>query len=160
MPRIVVLAVISGALTLSVAMGRAPRDKKEGGAMEDVAKLAATEASPSFWRGAQSGVSKPDIRVVKEEKAWAALWKEEFNTEAPKVDFSRYFAVAVFLGLRNTGGYGVEFLTPVAEKGKVRIAYRVKSPGTGSFVIQAFTQPYAIQLYRKTPLEVTVEKGG
>ncbi|MFC1678961.1 protease complex subunit PrcB family protein [Elusimicrobiota bacterium] len=150
-----------GALALTLGMGRVPPEKKRGEKpMDDGANIMVTGVSPSVWSGGNCGVGKPESRVIEDGKSWAALWREEFATDAPDVDFSEHFAVAVFLGLRNTGGYSVEFLPPVAGDGEVRIGYRVSSPSPSGFVIQAFTQPYAIQLYRKTPLKVTVGEVG
>ncbi|MFH1726124.1 MAG: protease complex subunit PrcB family protein [Elusimicrobiota bacterium] len=146
-----------GAIALCLGMARTPPGK-EANDMKDVSRLMVTEASPSGWNGHDCGVTEPAARVVEDAREWSSLWKEAFSAEAPPVDFEKHFAVAVFLGLRNTGGYSAEFLAPVADEGAVRIPYRERAPAASSFVIQAFTQPYAIQLYRKTSLRVKVER--
>lgn len=157
--RIICCGVL-GALVFALGMGRVPPTKKEKKPMEDGADIVTTGVSPSTWSGGNCGVGKPEARLIEDAKSWAALWKEELATAAPEVDFTKHFAVAVFVGLRNTGGYGVEFLPPAVSGGEVVIGYRVSSPAPTGFVIQAFTQPYAIQLYRKTALKVRVEEAG
>ena len=80
------------------------------------------------------------------------------NRKAPPVDFSKYFAAAVFIGLRQTGGYAVEFLPPESDGKTAKVPYRIKSPGKGGFVTQAFTTAYAIQLYTRPGLPIQVEE--
>jgi len=141
---------------VAAGMGRKPpagRAQKED-SMTDVSGLAATDVTPSRWSGSYSGRQEPGSVVVADAQDWQDIWKQAFGKEAPTVDFNKYFAVAAFAGLRNTGGFSVEFLPPAAEGSSVTIPWRVKPPGKGAFVTMAFTQPFAIQLYRKTPLPV------
>ena len=79
--------------------------------MEDAAGLEVT-GSLSVWEGGNCAVSKPETRTILNASEWKALWQEEFSKDPPEVDFEKHFAVAVFLGLRNTGGYSVEFAFP------------------------------------------------
>ena len=106
------------------------------------------------WQGSFSSVTKPEEEIVTDAGAWAALWRK-IGQAAPNVDMSRSFAVAVFLGTRPTGGYGVVFLPPSIEQGEIVIAYREKKPSGMTF--EALTQPYAVQLYPKTGLPVRLE---
>jgi hypothetical protein len=146
---------------LAAGMGRKPPERRaqKEGSMTDVSNLAATDVTPSRWSGSYSGRQDPGVAVVADAESWQDLWKNAFSKEAPAVDFNKYFAVAAFAGLRNTGGYSVEFLPPVSDGSSATIPWRVRAPGKGAFVTMAFTQPFAIQLYRKTPLAVkTVEE--
>ena len=149
-----------GLASLACGMARRPRTPapaKEG-KMTDVSDLTVTDVSPSRWSGAYCSSEEPGAVLVKDAQAWAGLWKKDFDKEAPPVDFSKYFAVAVFAGLRNTGGFSVELLAPSASDSEVAIGYRIKSPAPGAFVTMAFTQPFAVQLYRKTALPVKLEE--
>lgn len=143
-------------------MGRRPpadgeRTRREDGTM-DVSVMTVKDVSPASWQGASCGVSKAASLKVESAEEWEKLWKEAFNREAPSVDFKKRFAVAVFLGLRQTGGYSVEFLEPQARADAAVIRYRTRGPGPSSFVIQAFTTPYAIRLYNRVPDPVAVEE--
>lgn len=110
------------------------------------------------WEGPFCSVARPEARVVSDAAAWSALWKEAFGLEAPEVDFARKAAVAVFLGPRNTGGYSVEFLEPVPGRQSFVVRYRERRPSPRGFVIQAFTQPYAIRLFPKTGVPLSVSE--
>lgn len=124
----------------------------------DISQMASPDTSPSHWEGGRCSVSEPSARLIRTKTEWAELWGSALEGDAPVVDFKKHFAVAVFAGLRNTGGYGVDFLPPVLEDGFVIIAYRLTSPSPSGFVIQAFTQPYAIKLYRGTDIPVRLRK--
>lgn len=144
-------------LMAAAALGMA-RKPPQGGTMPDAAELKVSEPAPSSWRGGQCGMSKPAVRTISSDVDWSALWREAFRQEAPQVDFGKYFAVAVFLGARPTGGFSVEFPPPLRDEGVIVIPYRVLAPGKSSFVIQAFTSPYGIQLYRRIDEPVSVRE--
>ncbi len=132
-----------------MGMAKTPPEKKK--TMQDPASLIVTqrEDGPSFWKGGNSNSAETAL-LIESEEAWKSVWMERIGSEAPGVDFSKYTALVVFLGSRNTGGYGIEFLPPALEEGSVILGWREKKPAPGGFVIQAFTQPYAVQLYRKS----------
>lgn len=142
---------------LALLLGMAKSPPKEKQPMEDPAKLIVSQRpdGPSAWKGGYSQ-SPGETALVRDADAWTALWKEKIGQPAPPVNFDEYVAVAVFLGSRNTGGYGVEFLPPEMDANAVVFGYREKKPAPGGFVMQAFTQPYAIQLYRKPSVPVEV----
>lgn len=117
--------------------------------MTDIASLMVKDATPSKWEGAHCSESSPGEHLIKDNAAWQALWKKSFGQEAPTVNFSKYIAAVVFVGTRNTGGYGVDFLPPREEDEAIILPYTLSTPS--GFVIQAFTQPYGIQLYHTPP---------
>lgn len=130
------------------AMGKAPPPESERPAAQVPARRP-EEAGVSEWRGQSCGIAAPKAVLVADADAWAELWKSALSGEPPAVDFTKHVAAAVFLGLKNTGGYSVEFLEPETSGGNTVLRWRMKTPGKGSFVIQAFTQPYAIKLFPK-----------
>lgn len=144
-------------LFCAAALGMA-RVPPQGGTMSDSVDLKASGPAQSSWQGGQCGMSKPAVRTISSDADWSALWREAFRQEAPKVDFGKYFAVAVFLGARPTGGFSVEFPPPLRDEGVIVIPYRVLAPGKSSFVIQAFTSPYGIQLYRRIDEPVSIRE--
>ncbi len=106
------------------------------------------------WQGQQCGVSIPTARVVRTASAWAAVWTA-LGKPPPAADFSKSFAVAVFLGRKPTGGFSVEFLPPRKDtSGALLIPYREKRPQ--GFVTQAISQPFAVRIFRGTPFRVSV----
>jgi len=152
------LAAAAAALALSPAawgMGKRP-PKAEGGAMENATGLTVSEVSPNEWRGQYCGVAEPDARVIGDLREWEKLWREAFSKTFPAVDFGKHLALAVFLGTQRTGGYSIEFLEPLADKDNAILRYKLHAPSARQFVTQAFTQPYAVKLYKKSPLKVQV----
>ncbi|HAH05156.1 MAG TPA: hypothetical protein DCM05_01320 [Elusimicrobia bacterium] len=154
-----VLAVLlsaAGAPAPAHALGKFP-PKKEA-AVNGSAKIAVADVSPNFWKGPHSASNAPAAFTAETAEDWSKLWTQYLNRKAPPVDFSKYFAAAVFIGLRQTGGYAVEFLPPESDGKTAKVPYRIKSPGKGGFVTQAFTTAYAIQLYTRPGLPIQVEE--
>lgn len=120
----------------------------------EAAKNATADVTPNEWRGAFCGEAKPSARIIESGSEWDRLWQDSVKQPAPEVDFSKYVAAVVFLGSQPTGGYTIEFLGPLSDGVELVLRYRPRAP-TG-MVIQAFTQPYAIKLYRKTGLKVSL----
>ncbi|MBI3299952.1 MAG: protease complex subunit PrcB family protein [Elusimicrobia bacterium] len=147
--------LLAAAVLAALGMARRPPEKK----MTDPAALAAVDVIPAEWRGAQCAVTEPGARVINDAAAWAALWTSAFGTTAPAVDFKDYVAVAVFAGLKPSGGWSPEFLLPeAAAPGAVVVPYQIKGPGPGAFVTMAFTKPYAVRLYRRPALPLRAEE--
>ena len=97
-------------------------------------------------RGDQSNVETSKQAVSRTAAQWATMWKEHnWENPAPRVDFSKEMAVAVFLGTQQTAGVTVQ-ITEVAPKatGGVVIRYRVTRPAAGQVSAQVLTFPYHI----------------
>ncbi len=96
------------------------------------------------WNGQHCGVQSPEHRVIQTADDWQALWKD-LGKAAPSADFSKQFAVAVFVGPKPTGGYKIEWSEPKKEGARLVVRFEVKAP-TG-MVTQAFTQPWDVRLF-------------
>jgi hypothetical protein len=147
---LLVLAVLSLGMARRAPEKKSPQKRRPA---MDVSQLMVADAQ---WHGLQCQVTKPEHQIVKDKAAWEALWSRAFKQPAPPVDFSKRFAVAVFAGVRHTGGYSVVFLPAESDGKDVVIKYRIRAPGKGSFVIQAFTQPYSVQMFKATQAQVRV----
>lgn len=101
---------------------------------------------PMEWKGQFCAVSAAEHVVVETPKDWEKLWKD-IGKPAPQADFSKHFAVAVFLGHRRTGGYSVRWEEPKAEKGTLTVRYAVAPPE--GMAMQALTQPWDVRLFNK-----------
>ena len=110
------------------------------------------------WKGQFSGISARYVSVIKDADEWKKLWMETFRKDAPSVDFEKHVAGCVFVGSKNTGGYGVEFLEPADKDGVMVIRWREKTPAPGGMVIQAFTQPWAIKLFPRPSGDIKIEQ--
>ena len=112
----------------------------------------------SEWKGQFSGISVGYVSVIKDVDEWKKLWTETFKKDPPPVDFEKNVAGCVFVGSKNTGGYGVEFLEVAAKEGVMVIQWKEKTPAAGGMVIQAFTQPWGIKLFPRAAGDITIDQ--
>lgn len=108
------------------------------------------------WKGAFCQVSSASYRIVHSNEEWRRLW-EEIGKPAPAADLKRNFAVAVFAGTYNTGGYNVYFDKPLETSSRFTARYGITKPPKNGMVIQALTQPFAVRLYPRTEKSIDVE---
>ena len=117
-------------------------------------QIGVKERSFMEWKGQFCAVNEPSHRLIMDQNQWSALWRE-LGQETPAADLAENFGAAVFLGTCSTGGYSVKVLDPALEDGRLVVRYKVSPPRGLS--IQALTQPYAVRLFPRSPLEVRME---
>lgn len=105
------------------------------------------------WKGQYGGPIDPGTEVALDAGAWMRLWLI-VGQDAPVLDFTQYFAVAVFAGERPTGGYTVEFLDPVPKGMDVTVRYRINRPS--GFSTQAIAQPWKVRAFPRVKGKVFV----
>ena len=143
-PVLAILTVACGACLGPANKGAAPAPEigfKEAAAME--------------WKGLFCGVLQGSHRVLSTAADWRQAWADAGQAAPPTPDFKAYFAVIVFLGQRNTGGYGVRWTDPESSGATTVARYRIVTPRGLS--IQVLTQPYAVKLFPRTAPEIRVE---
>lgn len=100
----------------------------------------------SVHRGYQSGVVHTTIVEIHDRSEWEQLLtsrdNKEFSATAPAIDFETHFVIAMYLGSRPSGGYGVEIKRIVADAGKATLHVAEGFPGKGCVVITVQTTPY------------------
>jgi len=104
-------------------------------------------AFATLAKGAVSGVAGPAQIVVRNPVDWASLWARHtrFLTAPPPlpaVDFSADMVVALYLGERPSGGYGVEITRIERTDAGLSIRYRATKPYPGAMQTQALTHPF------------------
>jgi hypothetical protein len=110
-------------------------------------------------KGAMSSVEARREVVIRSAADWAALWKEHgVRDPLPAVDFSREMVVGVFLGVRNTTGYGVEIVRAVGNGSVMTVQYVEASPGRDAITAQVLTAPYHLAAMPKHDGEVRFQK--
>lgn len=102
-------------------------------------------------QGNQSGFKDNEtrLRVVTDSASWQEFWHEHTRIsseppEPPAVNFTDRFVAAVFLGMRPSGGYGINVTGVVVEDGRYRIHYEEIAPGRGCATPAVVTHPHAI----------------
>lgn len=109
------------------------------------------------YLGTVARATTPETAAIRDEAAWRDFWVNNVGaaTAPPAVDFTRYMAVAVFLGAKPTTGYAVRIIgvdrTP---DDRLTALYRVTTPQSGQAVATTATSPYAIALVRVSAMPV------
>jgi hypothetical protein len=110
------------------------------------------KAAPPEWQGAHSIQVEPLALIITDELAWISLWQRRVGPKtAPRVDFTKYFVVCVFLGEKRTGGYGVHFGQPFIRGRNLVIPYKEIAPAPDKFVTQALTYPFHCKAFERNP---------
>jgi hypothetical protein len=98
---------------------------------------------------AHSGVTERRREVIRDEASWARLWAEIHAgfTPAPplpSVDFGQHMLIAVALGTRPSGGFGVKVRGVTSRGERLEVAVLESCPAAGAMVTQSLTQPVEV----------------
>lgn len=111
----------------------------------------------TVWQGTQSGITEAAQLMARSPGEWGNLWQR--IGEPPPGELPQgTMAVAVFAGLRNTGGFTVEIASPIQERAgetvtvtRVVVPFTIKAPPADAMVSQAQTTPWAVRLIEAYP---------
>ena len=114
-----------------------------------------TEERPGAYRildqGSYSAYDEPEPMAIlinnqtELEQAWTLLKGNQVPLPpAPQVDFTQKSVLAIFQGLRNTGGYGFEIRSAKLSGDQLSVRIVMQSPKAGTLVTQALTSPYVL----------------
>jgi hypothetical protein len=111
------------------------------------------------WSGAHSGVGDRVQRVIRTQGDWQKLWSQARASEtpappAPKIDWGREMVIAVFMGERNSGGYGVAIREVKFGEKEIVVSVEESSPPADAITIQVMTQPYHVVVVKRSDLPV------
>ena len=106
-----------------------------------------------------SGIDRPQQSVAKTAAEFQTLWQQHApGRPMPSVDFAKTMVVAVFLGSRPTGGFGVE-ITGVRTEGDATIVrWSERKPAPGQMASQVITAPSFIATVPRRDGPVRFEK--
>jgi len=116
----------------------------------------------SLTSSAQSGVQEQRVVVARDAAAWSQAWRDHGGLqlpapEPPAVDFEREMVVAVFLGQRGSGGYGVTIEAIERTATGLLVKARESRPDPDTLVTMALTAPmHAVAVERVPGDEVTL----
>jgi hypothetical protein len=132
-------------LYLALAAGLAlPR-----GASAAATASAEQSVAPSrAWYGQYSGDGERGFLVIHSSRQFAVLAEHlQASAAQPSLDEARETAIAVYLGQRPTGGYGVKLVSARVTAGVLTVHVAEKQPAPDSFTTQALATPYAIFVF-------------
>ena len=117
----------------------------------------ANQASELEWTGAHSTRAEFSVVVARTELAWNRLWAELSRSPPVTFDSDNQIVIAVFLGLRRTGGFAVNIST--TEDGPVFYTVNVteNKPAPEAMVTQALTTPYVIRIVPHSDRPVMIQ---
>ncbi len=110
--------------------------------------LPADAAPGTYWQGDRSQAFERAYVVARTQQEWTDLWSR-VGEPAPADLPGDQMAVGVFLGPRDTGGYGVAIDTVRQDGGDIVVGYHEHVPGPAQAVAQMQTSPYAVRLLPK-----------
>lgn len=119
-----------------------------GRVAEEVSFSRVTVADPQA-----AGAPPPQEMVFTDAAAWESFRQQYPGLSLPDVDFATQNVAAVFLGVRNTGGYSVRIdrITYDSEARHTRLFATERQPGPGCIVTQALTYPLDIVVFPARP---------
>lgn len=100
--------------------------------------------------GAQAvGVDAPSYRLLRTRDELSQAWNQAYGAALeppplPPADLARETLVAVFLGPKPTGGYGLDVRAASLEGGDLYLDVREVAPAPGSMVTQVLTSPWLV----------------
>ena len=96
------------------------------------------------WSGPHSPAEKSATLVIRTAGEWTALWRRIGNEPPRPIDAKSEIAVAIFIGERRTGGYGVELVAVRTIDNELVVEYRERTPPPNSMVPQVITSPWVV----------------
>lgn len=82
--------------------------------------------------------------IIDNQKALHALFQSVGVVDTPKIDFTKNQVVALFLGMKRTGGYSISVDRVEEVEGELIIYKKVEGPKVDEMVTTALTNPFVI----------------
>jgi hypothetical protein len=109
-------------------------------------------------RGQTSSISDQKHLVIRDEQGLKDIWQQIDDARGlPEIDFENNMVIAVFMGERPTGGYGIEIESIDAYADRITVNIVETEPGPDELTTQALAYPYHIVTTEKTEMEVRFE---
>lgn len=139
-------AIMTGCVTHQKGEDGKPGEPGKSG-VENLKTTAEFEILKQEGYGGRATKSNVEINS---QDALNALYKELNLGEAPKVDFKKKMAVALFMGQKNSGGFSVTVSSVIVKNGIATVMVKYTEPGPDDMVTSAITNPYCIAVIPKT----------
>ena len=115
-------------------------------------------------RGQYGDIVEGTQTVLRDEDAYASFWErlhaaQSSVPERPGVDFQERVVIAVVLGQRSSGGYGVKIDAVMASEkgGQMKVQFTETVPGDNCYVTSALTSPYVLAIVEAQDVDITFE---
>lgn len=96
-----------------------------------------------------SGFNAASFRLVRSADELERLWTRFYGSQltmpdTPRLNFERETVIAVMLGEKPTGGYGLEVVRVFEESNELYVDVRITEPAEDAVVTQALTSPWEL----------------
>ncbi len=123
-------------------------------------------ATQAQWQGQNALSQAPLTLTAREASGWQAIKNQLHPKDAallPAALPKGQMAVAVFLGTRSNGCYGVEIIRTerrfaAGERDELAVIYQERAPKANALCSQALTSPWAIKFVTASPQQPNFEK--
>lgn len=93
------------------------------------------------------GFSQSDYIFITDESQLLSVWNKAYGAQLsvpalPQIDFTRETLVAIFMGEKPTGGFGIQIDDISLDQGAVYINMQLLEPAPGMMMTQALTSPW------------------
>jgi len=110
-------------------------------------------------KGPMSGIDTARQVTVRSAADFATLWKSHAaDRKMPDVDFNTNMVVGIFLGGRQTAGFGVEIVSAQPEGAALVVKYKETRPSRDAISAQVITTPFHLVAVPKFEGTVRFEK--
>ncbi|AWG26418.1 protease complex subunit PrcB family protein [Flavobacterium kingsejongi] len=120
-------------------------------------KVVSNESAPEFkvlTVSEYKGKEKKMYEVIQNEAQLKALYAAVEDPEVPTIDFKKSRIVALFLGEKNSGGYGIAVDKVTEKDNVVWVTVKETKPAAGEMSTMAITRPFTIvKIHTTKPIE-------
>lgn len=148
--RYLLYATLLGCLCMMTACTPTASNGSDNGSYGNAAEPEGTKLYfQTIEQRAMSGIDNKEEHIVSDDKQWATLWAKVHSNQSPvpnmqAVNFNKEQVLAVFMGQKNSGGYGIEIKRVIDTGKKIVVVVEEITPPEGAIVTMALTQPFHI----------------
>jgi hypothetical protein len=130
--------------------------------MSDIGGKSPPLVGRALWSGETSRAQSQAYLVARNQAEWEALW--DLIGRPPPGDLPKeLMALGIFLGTRTTTGYSVDIVRVrsernVAQRDRLVVEFKEKSPPEGQMTAQMLTSPYAVIMVDRSDAGVRYNK--
>jgi len=108
--------------------------------------------------GSQGSADQPAVYVIQSQAKFSEIWtlaNGNFTPmpTMPSVDFSNNTIIAVFLGIKPSGGHSVEIANMVNKATGLDVSLQINEPGAGMIATMALTSPWVMVEVTGAPVQ-------
>jgi hypothetical protein len=96
----------------------------------------------------------PQNIIFSNNEEWKQFWAKYGTNNEPKIDFSKYYVVGIFLGAKPNPGFGVEIKSIKGKNNYIQVEYAEYLPNPLMAYAQIAVYPYDMVYFPKTEGEI------